>query len=434
MSASLPLALPSAPPLQDTPFGSDKLERAPLAKVLSGYIKRLKFGAVIAVDAEWGQGKTWFARNWEKLLENEGHAVIYIDAFESDYVGDPFSLIAGEIFGLIQSRAEKKKFLESATSVALAIAPTVLKAAIRGGGKALLGVADLDEKLKEGAEKIVENAEDPLGKFLEERIKGYQDGKKSVAAFRKNLSKFAAEKDKPFVVIIDELDRCRPEFAVSLLERIKHFFDVENVVFVLFMNKEQMHSAIKGVYGQATDAHTYLEKFLNFTFTLEQPRFGKIQTFVDAELAKYEMVVNTQMEEFVSGLCVLTDVFNFTPRQVERAISLLALAYPIKTAGILLSELVVLKIARPDLLKGFLLDDPDLHKQLLKMLGDQKGRYVERRRNTFELDFLIQVHTALLESDDGVATKELLDNWSLRKEKIRRDYADLVKLFNMAVR
>lgn len=434
MSALLPLALPSAPPFQDTPFGSDKLERAPLAKVLSGYIKRLKFGAVIAVDAEWGQGKTWFARNWEKLLEADGHAVIYIDAFESDYVGDPFSLIAGEIFGLIQSRAEKKKFLESATSVALAIAPTVLKAAIRGGGKALLGVADLDEKIKDGAEKIVENAEDSLGKLLEERIKGYQDGKKSIAAFRKSLSKFAGEKDKPFVVIIDELDRCRPEFAVSLLERIKHFFDVENVVFVLFMNKVQMHNAIKGVYGQATDAHTYLEKFLNFTFTLEQPRFGKIQTFIDAELAKYEIEVNTQIEEFVAGLCTLTDVFNITPRQVERAISLLALAYPIKTAGILLSELVVLKIARPDLLKGFLLDDPDLHKQLLRMLSDQRGRNADKGVSTTELDFLIQVHTALLESGDGVATKELRDNWGLRKEKIRRDYAELVRLFNMAVR
>ena len=64
------------------------------------------------------------------------------------------------------------------------------------------------------------------------------------------------------------MDRCKPNFAVSLIERIKHYFDVPNVVFILLLNKEQLENAIKGVYGINTDATKYLDKFINFYFNL----------------------------------------------------------------------------------------------------------------------------------------------------------------------
>ncbi|HAU0824329.1 TPA: AAA family ATPase, partial [Legionella pneumophila] len=64
------------------------------------------------------------------------------------------------------------------------------------------------------------------------------------------------------------LDRCRPDFAVSILEVIKHVFDVEGIKFVLVTNLNQMKASINHCYGQAVNAHHYLDKFIKHSFKL----------------------------------------------------------------------------------------------------------------------------------------------------------------------
>src|SRR6185437_6425840 len=70
------------------------------------------------------------------------------------------------------------------------------------------------------------------------------------------------ETQKPLVFVIDELDRCRPPFALELLEKIKHFFSVPRVVFVLVSSLSQLEAAARFAYGDI-DALTYLEKFFH---------------------------------------------------------------------------------------------------------------------------------------------------------------------------
>ena len=65
-------------------FDNDKLERRQLAEKFTTYLDRLNDGAVLAIDAPWGEGKTWFARNWEADLKEKNYKTIYIDAFEQD--------------------------------------------------------------------------------------------------------------------------------------------------------------------------------------------------------------------------------------------------------------------------------------------------------------------------------------------------------------
>jgi hypothetical protein len=69
------------------------------------------------------------------------------------------------------------------------------------------------------------------------------------------------------VILIDELDRCRPTYAIEMLEAIKHWFCVPNVVFVLAMDREQLSHSIRAVYGQGFDVDGY---FLRFFHLLEQ--------------------------------------------------------------------------------------------------------------------------------------------------------------------
>lgn len=343
-------------------------------------------------------------------------------------------MITGEMLTIIKSDEVRANFISKARDVALAVVPTAIKVGFSVGGKWILGMSDFDKTVSDEIEKVSDSAEQQLGKVLEDKIKNYQQDKQSIRAFRETLSKFAGTCDKPMVVIIDELDRCKPQFAVSLLERIKHFFDVPNVVFVLFMHKTQLHNAIKGVYGQDTDAHLYLDKFLNFTFTLEHSDFRNIRDFAELELAKYEISMDTQVSEFLDGLTALASVFSITPRQVERAIALLALAYPFNTGGILLAELVALKLKRPDLLDGLLRQSRTAEEEILDMIESHLKINPSSGYLKNSLEFLSVAHRALLEQEQGDYTNRLSNEYGLKKERIRRDYTQMIKLLNIVTR
>ena len=83
----------------------------------------------------------------------------------------------------------------------------------------------------------------------------------AVAALPAGEAHAAQQGQGPLVIIIDELDRCRPLFALSLLERVKHLFLVEGVSFVFVTNMPQIEAVVAGTYGANTDAKIYLEKF-----------------------------------------------------------------------------------------------------------------------------------------------------------------------------
>jgi len=77
--------------------------------------------------------------------------------------------------------------------------------------------------------------------------------------------------DLPLVVVVDELDRCRPTYAVEFLETIKHVFDVEGVVFVLTVNREQLDQSAAVLYGNAADPESYFRRFFDIELTLPDP-------------------------------------------------------------------------------------------------------------------------------------------------------------------
>jgi hypothetical protein len=113
-----------------------------------------------------------------------------------------------------------------------------------------------------------------LADVFENEVNEYEKKKKNISDFRKSLSEFIknTNKEKPLIFIIDELDRCRPNYAVSILEQIKHFFSVPNIVFILSIDKEQLGNAIKGVYGSDNiDSDEYLRRFIDLEYSIPEP-------------------------------------------------------------------------------------------------------------------------------------------------------------------
>lgn len=91
------------------------------------------------------------------------------------------------------------------------------------------------------------------------------------------------------MLFIDELDRCKPDFAIHMLEVIKHVFDVEGVQFVLVCNTQQLKASICHCYGGSVDAQRYLDKFLKFTFAL--PKYIDENQRVNASIRHYKNLI-----------------------------------------------------------------------------------------------------------------------------------------------
>jgi len=109
-----------------------------------------------------------------------------------------------------------------------------------------------------------------MGGVTEDAISEYTKDKKQIQQFRENISELASGEPKNSIYIfIDELDRCRPIYAVELLERIKHLFDVPGITFVLSMDKGQLAHSICGLYGNNFDGNGYLRRFIDVEYRLK---------------------------------------------------------------------------------------------------------------------------------------------------------------------
>ena len=282
--------------IQDA-WEGDLWDRKGLGIQLTNYVDRLQCGAVLALDARWGEGKTWFVRHWQKHLENENHNVIYLDAFANDYLDDPFLTIAAEISqafkGSNEIDAEEIEDFNSKTASVLISLASIIPMIAARAGLHMIGLGALGEvaqqTYKEGKE-LYDLASDQITEKvkekIEEKINNHHIEKETIQDFKNELAKLAEKLDKPLVFIIDELDRCRPDFAIRLIERIKHFFDIPKIVFVLVMNKPQLLQSVKKFYGYDSEMNgDYLEKFVDFTIHMSS----------ESDLYDFEEVIKYQL-------------------------------------------------------------------------------------------------------------------------------------------
>jgi predicted KAP-like P-loop ATPase len=243
----------------------DIFGRAKIGAGLTNLINAVSGQLVVAIDGQWGSGKSTFLKMWAGSLRSLGHPVVYFDAFEHDYLEDAFSALASEIIGLSEAQKkskqpEAKKFADatSAKSFAssrLTVSPlTASLSALRAMTFAapLAFWTDLGKELSELEDK-----------YIGELLTRPQQQKAVFEEFRTALAELPSilalseDQAKPLVFIIDELDRCRPLFALEILERIKHFFNVPNVHFVLGVHLVQLQNSVVVAYGPHIDARTH---------------------------------------------------------------------------------------------------------------------------------------------------------------------------------
>ena len=246
-------------------------------------LELIEGNAFISLDAKWGDGKTFFVRQIEetlkyfraKQLETEEKLLkdlesyeylkdsvavkettvehiylpVYYNAWMYDDHNDPLMslllVMTKQCGGAYNTKINTKSLGERLLAVASSLPISIKK----------VNPATLINELQEGKMDILS------------AVKTEEDIKECV---RHVFNDIIVEKAEKLVVFIDELDRCKPSFAIEMLERIKHYFDDERIIFVVSLNKEQLIHTISNYYGSEFDATRYLNRFFDVSINLPE--------------------------------------------------------------------------------------------------------------------------------------------------------------------
>lgn len=289
----------------------------------------------ISIDGDWGSGKTFFVKQVKLVLEaynssfkisnndnesddinekdreqikqvmsnidigkdflnetlvNNPRFVVYYDAWEND---DEFDPILSLIFRIVESINENFDI-----KIDFKIFDNI------PGFKNLVStIKDLKSIVKFNA--LLENQKQ--NNNLKQQIKKF-------------LSSLLSEKGNKLIILIDELDRCSPSYAVKMLERIKHYFDDDRIIFVFSTDLSQLTHTIKKFYGEGYDSCRYLNRF--FDLRLRLPNVN------DIHLEKYCSNIEFKGNDYFITVASreIIKKYNLSLRQINKFYKLLKLS------------------------------------------------------------------------------------------------------------
>lgn len=264
-----------------------KKTRVKQADAFTRYIdsRDSKKAYVVNLNGAWGTGKTFFVDNWCRRLKEKEYVSVKIDVWESDYLNDPLAILTAELLeelkksGVEDFSESERKIFHAAGKLAKNFLPVLLS---------VLGNQFLGSEYKDVLKDIGASAKDfindssssgnRMGDFGEHIFAVHKKHKEFVLDFKNELTNLVSiicdksKKDRVYI-FIDELDRCRPTYAVEMLEVVKHLFDIPKLAFVMSTDTKQLECSIKSLYGEQFDSEEYLSRFFQRRLTLSEPKY-----------------------------------------------------------------------------------------------------------------------------------------------------------------
>ena len=262
--------------------------------------------SAIAIDGRWGSGKTFFVRQTQMVInalnpsstideetkatvrlpfpkndeKNENYSIaVYYDAWENDNDTEP-------VLSLIYEITKQISIDFSLSDISIVKTAGAIIEAISGHN--VNGIKD------------ALTSEDPFTKFKEEK-----DVEQKIKDF---FASILAERGNRLVIFIDELDRCKPTFAVHLLEQIKHYIFDDRITFVFSINLEQLQHTIKHYYGADFDSCRYLDRFFDLRVSMPPANMEKFYSEIGLESRYYVDIVTKR----------IINMYNFELREITR--------------------------------------------------------------------------------------------------------------------
>lgn len=233
---------------------------------------------------------------------------------------------------------EAKKILQKVTEFSLPIIASIISKRLTG-----YTVEQLNEILPDDMEidkKITEGKVSSLvGKAAKTALDEHFKTKNSISHFKENMKKLLEQiknehnKKIPMFIFVDELDRCRPNYAIELLENIKHLFDIEGVYFLIATDSKQLSHSINAVYGMNFASEKYLKRFFDLEYTLKTPDSYDFvyYLFEQYNLISYDkFFVPIRQPDYaerninVVAFDLMAQFFKLVPRDIEQVVSMLS--------------------------------------------------------------------------------------------------------------
>lgn len=296
-------------------YREDMVGRNNDVKLFADMLNSISDCCSIAIDGYWGSGKTFFVKQVKMFMDAQNEFIttmdetykstfktssnenstylpqvsVYYDSWENDNDSDPVLSLIYSIMSNVDTDFSLKDddgCIKKAASI-------------------------LEFFTGKNWTELVEcfKSEDPL-----DTIRKNKDIEEKIKAF---LDLLLEERGERLIVFIDELDRCKPSYAVKLLERIKHYFTNDRITFVFSINSMELQHTIKRFYGKEFDACRYLDRFFDLRISLppvDKKKYFNSINFNDSRYL-YDIVCST-----------VIDYFDFSLREIGKYICLAKIA------------------------------------------------------------------------------------------------------------
>ena len=411
-------------PTSDDPFENDRLDRKDQVEALTNFLHNLDGTCVLAVDAAWGSGKTVFLNMLAQNLRNQDFRVAEFNAWDTDFSKDPLIALFSALDDTLKLASESKR---NAVLKAGAIVASKLASSVPFVPDVADAVADIG---------------DQLNTDFQTRLKSHRETVNAIHKFKVALAN-VRDKDLPVVVCVDELDRCRPNYAIEFLEISKHLFDVDGVAFVLAVNLTELANSVQVMYGNNFDSNTYLRRFVDHILYLPKP---DRTNFIDNLLESVGLPHIKDSSRFVRAFFndFVLETSHISLRDIEQAICHLGLALKtLKRSSIergvpmesVVTVLIVVRIVAPNVYYKFIrneISDLEVVSEMTRMAGRSDDWWKSDQSNLRGLPRRIAIWEAILigwgryTSGSPEATSPLLKQRKSESTDQDNGYPDLV--------
>lgn len=301
----------------------DKLGLKPLSEKLQKFLTIehdfVGGSLVVSLNAPFGSGKTTFLSMWKTELDERRAKnaslpmAILLNAWENDYCGDPLlAVVTGLIKAAELNKPEASENLrEVAKDVAWFTTGLANEFASKWTGLDLVAAGELAETKKKG--RLIEKPD---------FVSLYERRTEALFNLKKTLRQIFGGETPKAIIFIDELDRCRPDYAITYLETIKHVFDVHGLIFVLAVDYEQLGCSARALFGHDLDFAEYFRKFVQRSFSLPEPDATSLRALAEHYAVQFIERENKRVSlmgtsDRIRNIIELITAIRMNPRQIQ---------------------------------------------------------------------------------------------------------------------
>lgn len=340
-------------PLEQTreqPLGPDALGREKYLRNIISFAESANEPLVIGMPGPWGCGKTTLLTGLDRILTSDGSAIIfvYFDAWKYDFLSDP-------IEGLLEALNDRIPRASQDQSGVLARLGKFASGLTRRFAAPISGIAAGAASAAVGAQLEVAGVSGAATAAAVENLVGRAEGAMESSLRRDVSSEFSltltelveslpgSESGCKLIFAIDELDRCRPDYALKVLERIKHYFFVQRAIFLIAYDPEYLGCAAKAVYGASFDADRYIRRFIDFELPTPSVTHHKaIQNFIDRlDFRTLESQISERLDYLQDYTSAISAVLGMSLRDCEQLLVRIRLFFAQRTSLSMEDKLLV---------------------------------------------------------------------------------------------